>query len=168
VRSSRLNENTTTHPSLWFEGSPKRRPLAWARWASLSETSMCLLYVVSPRRELVTCARDPSCLSESSLAWARLTRLVGYMYVSHFWMIGCFKQFKYDVLYDLYDILGSKLMKLGMDMKHDWMVGYMLTWDLVCMIILCLVGETWLWYGLGRNSMTLLVGAHGGASWFRA
>jgi len=42
-------------------------------------------------------------------------------------MIGCFKQFKYDVLYDLYDILGSKLMKLGMDMKHDWMVGYMLT-----------------------------------------
>jgi len=31
-------------------------------------------------------------------------------------------------------------MKLGMDMKHDWMVGYMLTWDLVCMIILCLVG----------------------------
>jgi len=43
-------------------------------------------------------------------------------------MIGCFEQFKYDALYVLYDILGSELMKLGMDklMKHDWMVGYKL------------------------------------------
>ena len=49
-------------------------------------------------------------------------------------------------------------------MEHDWMVGWILTWDLVCMINLCLVGETWLWYGLGRNFMNLLVRSHGGAS----
>jgi len=24
--------------------------------------------------------------------------------------------------------------------EHDWMVGWILAWDLVCMIILCLVG----------------------------
>jgi len=27
-----------------------------------------------------------------------------------------------------------------------------------------LVGKIWLWYGLGRNSMNLLVRVHGGAS----
>jgi len=28
-----------------------------------------------------------------------------------------------------------------------------------------LVGETWFWYGLGRNSVNVFVRSHGGASW---
>jgi len=67
-----------------------------------------------------------------------------------------------------------------------WLDGWLyICMRLVCMITLCLVGETWLWYGLGRNSMNLLVRfmvaphgvgrnsmnlllrSHGGASWFR-
>jgi len=35
--------------------------------------------------------------------------------------------------------------------------------ELVCMITLYLVGETWSWCGLGQNSMNLLVRSHGGA-----
>jgi len=60
--------------------------------------------------------------------------------------------------------LWARIDEFGMIlcMEHDWMVGWILAWDLVCMIILCLVGETWLWYGSRRNSMNLLVISHGG------
>jgi len=38
--------------------------------------------------------------------------LVGYRYASNDQMIDCYKQFKYDVLYVLHDVLGFELMSL--------------------------------------------------------
>jgi len=73
AKNSRLSENGSNSTPFGFECSPERRSLAWARWASLSENSKYSLFSISLKRKLFAWARDPFRLSESSLAWARLT-----------------------------------------------------------------------------------------------
>jgi len=51
-------------------------------------------------------------LSESSMAYMRLTDLVGSGYVCNDWLVYCFKKFKYNALYVLYDIMGLELISL--------------------------------------------------------
>ena len=94
TRSSRLSENGSNSPPFGFECSPERRPLAWARWASLSENSKCSLFSISLKRKLFAWARDPCRLSKSSLAWARLTaELFKYLYAP---MIDLFTLLKHE------------------------------------------------------------------------
>jgi len=100
TRSSRLSEelslseNGSNSPPFGFECSPERRPLAWARWVSLSENSKCSLFSISLKRNLFAWARDPCRLSESFLAWARLAaELFKYLYAP---MIDLFTLLKHE------------------------------------------------------------------------
>ena len=86
TRSSRLSENGSNSPPFGF--------LTWARWASLSENSKCSLFSISLKRKLFAWAKDPCRLSESSLAWARLTtKLFKYLYAP---MIDLFTLLKHE------------------------------------------------------------------------
>ena len=143
-------------------------------------TSTCSMFAISPKRELVAWARGSSSLSDNSLAWARLTELVKYLYVFNDWLVYRTKKFKYVALYVLYDIMGLELLRVVW--INSWiMVGWLdIGMRLLCLINLSLVGETcvvWDWRNSmkhlvvkfhggvgcdGRNSMNLLVRFHGG------
>ena len=56
--SFRLSENGSNPPPFSFECSPERRPLAWARWASLSENSKYSLFSISLKRKFFAWVRD--------------------------------------------------------------------------------------------------------------
>jgi len=91
--SSRLSENGSNSPLFSFECSPERRPLAWARWASLSENSKYSLFSISLKWKFFRLSETPCCLSESSLAWARLT-IVKCLYAP---MIDLFTLLKHEI-----------------------------------------------------------------------
>ena len=94
TRSSRLSENGSNSSPFAFECSPKRRPLAWVRWANFSENLKCSLFSISLKWKLFAWARDPYRLGESSLAWARLTaELFKYLYAP---MIDLFTLLKHE------------------------------------------------------------------------